>query len=214
MKLTIDNFENGGRIPDKYAFCRLDESGKVQRSKNINPALHWTNAPSDARSFAIICFDPDVPASGEYANKEGMAIPKDHPRTEFYHWAMVDISFHCFDIPEGAESSQVIPGGKPGGKTKYGVRGRNDYTDFLKGDEEMEGDYFGYDGPCPPWNDDKIHNYIFRVYALTVESLNLPEMFTAQMAMKALAPHVMDFAEYTGTYTLNKNLIDMEKGNA
>ncbi|GIS40711.1 MAG: hypothetical protein Ct9H90mP13_05570 [Pseudomonadota bacterium] len=30
-------------------------------------------------------------------------------------------------------------------------QGINDYTKFMAGDPEMQGNYFGYEGPCPPW---------------------------------------------------------------
>ena len=32
----------------------------------------------------------------------------------------------------------------------------------------MFGDYYGYDGPCPPWNDELVHRYVFTLYALDV----------------------------------------------
>ena len=35
----------------------------------------------------------------------------------------------------------------------------------------MSGDYFGYDGPCPPWNDSIVHHYVFTVYALDVDAV-------------------------------------------
>ena len=33
----------------------------------------------------------------------------------------------------------------------------------------MGGQYFGYDGPFPPWNDERTHNYTFTVYALDLD---------------------------------------------
>ena len=33
-------------------------------------------------------------------------------------------------------------------------QGINDYTGWFAGDADMAGNYFGYDGPCPPWNDE------------------------------------------------------------
>ena len=35
----------------------------------------------------------------------------------------------------------------------------------------MFGDYYGYDGPCPPWNDELVHRYVFTLYALDVPRL-------------------------------------------
>ena len=42
----------------------------------------------------------------------------------------------------------------------------------------MSGDYFGYDGPCPPWNDALVHRYVFTLYALDVATLGLQGPFT------------------------------------
>ncbi|MBS1269164.1 MAG: hypothetical protein MAG794_00108 [Gammaproteobacteria bacterium] len=33
----------------------------------------------------------------------------------------------------------------------------------------MEGQYFGYDEPAPPWNDSILHRYVFTLYALDIE---------------------------------------------
>ena len=47
-------------------------------------------------------------------------------------------------------------------------QGINDYTGWFAGDKDMAGNYFGYDGPCPPWNDEIPHRYVFTLYALDV----------------------------------------------
>jgi Raf kinase inhibitor-like YbhB/YbcL family protein len=70
----------------------------------------------------------------------------------------------------------------------------------------MEGSYHGYDGPCPPWNDELIHEYHFKLYALDVESLNLPDPFGGPDVLKAMEGHILDQATITGMYTLNKEL--------
>ena len=48
----------------------------------------------------------------------------------------------------------VTARGKPGPHAPRDARqGVNDYTGWFAGDKDMAGNYFGYDGPCPPWND-------------------------------------------------------------
>lgn len=42
----------------------------------------------------------------------------------------------------------------------------------------MAGSYGGYDGPCPPRNDERPHRYVVEIFALDVGSLKLPEGFT------------------------------------
>jgi phosphatidylethanolamine-binding protein (PEBP) family uncharacterized protein len=39
----------------------------------------------------------------------------------------------------------------------------------MAGNPDMAGQYFGYDGPCPPWNDERMHHYIFTIYALDID---------------------------------------------
>ena len=81
----------------------------------------------------------------------------------------------------------------------------NNYTDWFAGDENMAGDYFGYDGPCPPWNDEIIHHYHFILYALN-SHLVLPKRFDAQMLLKEMEGKIIEKTEWVGTYTLNSNL--------
>lgn len=70
----------------------------------------------------------------------------------------------------------------------------------------MEGDYHGYDGPCPPWNDSLIHHYVFTVFALDALSFDLPDVFGGADARAAIEGHVLASAALTGTYTLNPRL--------
>jgi Raf kinase inhibitor-like YbhB/YbcL family protein len=70
----------------------------------------------------------------------------------------------------------------------------------------MAGDYYGYDGPCPPWNDAIVHHYVFTIYALDLDQLPLEGRFTGAQVREAIARHVLDQASLTGTYTLNPKL--------
>jgi hypothetical protein len=100
----------------------------------------------------------------------------------------------------------VTEHGKHVGPTPFGLRGRNDYTGWFAGDPDMEGTYGGYDGPCPPWNDELVHHYTFTVYALDVESLGLSGDFGLLEARRAMDGHVLASASQVGTYTLNPEL--------
>lgn len=68
MAMTLESsaFDNAGRIPDRYTCMGED----------ISPPLAWSGAPAAARSFALLCDDPDAPAG------------------TWHHWAV-------FDIPAG-----------------------------------------------------------------------------------------------------------------
>ncbi|MBF0288880.1 MAG: YbhB/YbcL family Raf kinase inhibitor-like protein [SAR324 cluster bacterium] len=206
MTIEISAFANGATIPGENAFCVPADEGHVAMAPNRNPAVRWSNAPAGTKSFALIVCDPDVPSVGDDVNQEGKTVSRDLPRVDFYHWVLVDISASCNEIPEGADSDGITARGKDVGKTEYGVRGINDYTGWFQGDPDMGGDYGGYDGPCPPWNDELLHHYHFKVYALDVETLGLSGSFGGAAAVKAMEGHVLADAEWIGTYTLNPDV--------
>ena len=203
MKLHSDSFADNSPIPAEFAFCKPDPAAHVNLSDNRSPHLAWEGAPDGTRSFAVICVDPDVPSVGDDVNQEGKTVSKTLPRVDFYHWVLVDIPAGTTSLAAGADSTEVTAKGKAVGPTPNGLRGINDYTGWFAGDADMGGDYGGYDGPCPPWNDELLHHYVFRVYALDVPGLGLSGAFTGQQAMEAMAGHILDQAEWTGTYTLN-----------
>lgn len=204
MKLTVHSFADGAPIPGEFAFGvpAPPEAGYVAFAPNRNPHLSWEGAPPGTRSFALIMHDPDVPSVGDDVNREGRTVPRDLPRVDFYHWVLVDIHPGTLEIPAAADSDGVTPRGKPVGPTAFGLRGRNDYTGWFKGDPDMEGTYGGYDGPCPPWNDERVHRYHFTLYALDVPSLGLSGDFGGAEALAAMEGHVLASARWTGTYTL------------
>ncbi len=203
MKITIESWANGAPIPPKFAFGNIPTEGRFETSDNVNPAISWNDAPEGTKSFAIICHDPDVPSSGEDVNQEGRTVPKELPRVDFYHWVLVNIPHDVSHIAEGADSAAITPKGKIPGIQPYGRSGINSYTDWFAGDAEMAGNYGGYDGPCPPWNDSIMHHYYFTVYALDVEKLDLEGPFTGTDALNAMENHIIAQASHVGTYSMN-----------
>ncbi|MEX2571254.1 MAG: YbhB/YbcL family Raf kinase inhibitor-like protein [Gemmatimonadota bacterium] len=206
MKLTSDSFPDGAAIPIEFALGAPDPESHVTFSSNRNPHLRWSDPPDGTRSFALFCHDPDAPTVADDANQEGRSVPHDLPRGDFFHWVLVDIPSDAREIAEGAVSDEVTPRGKSPGRTPVGRTGRNDYTSWFAGDAQMEGVYGGYDGPGPPWNDERIHRYYFRVHALDVPALDLPDSFGGPQAREAMKGHVLATAEWMGTYTLNPDV--------
>ncbi|WP_293951003.1 YbhB/YbcL family Raf kinase inhibitor-like protein [Sneathiella sp.] len=206
LKIKIDGWENGGKIPGKFAFGVPASEGHVALSDNKSPAMSWSGAPAGTKSFAIICHDPDVPSSGEDVNQEGKTVPASLPRVDFYHWVQVDIPASVTSLAEGAASDGITAKGKPIGKNDFGVSGLNNYTDWFAGDADMGGEYGQYDGPCPPWNDSIVHHYHFTVYALDVESLGLSGKFGGGEALAAMEGHVLATGVYVGTYSMNPDV--------
>ena len=206
MKLKVRGIEDGQPIPETFAFGVYSETEHMTLGPNRNPELSWEEVPEGTRSFVVLMFDPDAPSVADDVNQEGRSIALDLPRVDFYHWLLVDIPAGETGIPEAADSDGVTPKGKPVGPGAAGVRGVNDYTGFMAGDADMAGVYGGYDGPCPPWNDERLHHYHFEVHALDVDTLGLSGEFGGEDVRKAMAGHVLASARVTGTYTLNPDL--------
>ena len=202
MKLTSDSFPNGGTIPPRFALGVPDPDTHVRFGENRNPHLSWSDPPEGTRSFALICHDPDVPSVGDDVNQEGKTVPVDLPRTNFFHWVLVDIPAHLREIPEGAASDGVTPHGKAVGPGHFGRAGRNDYTGWFSGNPDMEGEFGGYDGPGPPWNDERLHHYHFTLYALDTDRLDLPDSFGGADALRAMEGHIVAQSEWIGSYAI------------
>ena len=71
----------------------------------------------------------------------------------FWHWVMYDIPASVTSLPQGA--------GAPGKQPEGAMLGNSDYGAP------------GYNGPCPP-KGDKPHRYIFTVYAVKTDKLDVP----------------------------------------
>lgn len=207
MKLSSSAFENNQPIPARHAMGKVDPATHATFSDNINPALDWSGLPAGTRSLVLICHDPDVPSKGDDVNQQGREVPADLPRVDFYHWVLVDIPADSNGIREGEFANGVTVKGKPGPQAEHGARqGINSYTDWFAGNPEMEGDYYGYDGPFPPWNDSILHHYVFTLYALDVERCPLQGRFGGPEVLQAIQAHILDSATLIATYSLNPDV--------
>ena len=213
MKLWSDNWVNGERIPERFAAGRIDGASGVAFSDNVSPHLAWSDLPAGTRSLTLVCHDFDVPSKGDDVNQAGREVPADLPRVDFFHWLLADLPAGCDRLAEGAFSRGFTARGKPGPQVAVtgfeGARqGLNDYTGWFAGDPERAGDYFGYDGPFPPWNDSLVHHYVFTLYALDVARAPVQGRFTGAELRRAIHPHLLGEATHSGTYTLNRRLLD------
>ena len=207
MRLTSTSLQDGQAIAERFAAGKPDASSIVTFSNNVSPALAWSEVPEGARSFALICHDPDVPSKGDDVNQTDREVPADLPRVDFFHWVAVDLPAGLRSVAEGEFSQGFTARGKAGPATLHGARhGLNDYTGWFAGNADMAGDYFGYDGPFPPFNDSLLHHYVFTVYALDVERTAVEGTFTGAQVRAAIAGHVLAQASLTVSYTLNARL--------
>ena len=158
--LKSDAFENGGRIPEKYAEAGI-----------ISPPINWERAPEGTRSFALAVTDPDLPAAFQF------------PRV-FVHWMIFNIPAAVTGLPEGAS---------PGGNLPSGAKELNsDFVTF-----KIPGYGKGYAGPWPP---DSAHRYVFTLYALKNEAIEIQESGDYIEFVKAVLPVTIAAATLTGLY--------------
>lgn len=76
----------------------------------------------------------------------------------FWHWVMYNIPASTTSLPQGAGTPGKEPTGAVEANTDYGAP--------------------GYGGPCPP-KGDKAHRYIFTLYAVKADKLEVPPNPTA-----------------------------------
>jgi hypothetical protein len=206
MKLTSKSIVDGEPIPREHAFCVPDPETHARLGENLSPHLAWQGAPLGTRSFVVLCHDPDVPSRGDDVNQEGRTVPASLPRVEFIHWVLVDLPPTVTELAAGELSKGVTARGKPSAAPHGARQGLNDYTGWFAGDEAMRGDYYGYDGPAPPWNDEIAHHYVFTVYALDLARLPVAGRFTADDVRAAMEGHVLSQARLVGRYALNPDV--------
>jgi Raf kinase inhibitor-like YbhB/YbcL family protein len=201
MELSSRSIEEGKPIPKTFAMGMPGDGGPVP-APNRSPHLKWSGAPAGTKSFAVICVDTEAPTKADDVNKADRTVPYDLPRADFSHWILVDLPPTTTELAEGIDSDGLTPKGKAPGPTDHGVRGINNYREWFAGDPAMAGDYGGYDGPWPPFNDERIHRYAFTVYALDVAKLDVPAKFGAPEALRAMEGHVLAKATLKATYAI------------
>ena len=111
-------------------------------------------------AISCLALAPAVPALAQQTLSVASdgGVYQDAERKAFYHWLLVDIPADVTSLGEGDLA---------------GVAGRNSM-----GDRSKSGN--GYDGPCPPFNDERVHTYHFSVYALDVATLDLRPGFSGE----------------------------------
>ena len=212
MNIWSDSFTEGGAIPARCAFAAIDPGSHIKLSSNRTPHLAWDDVPAGTESLVLLCRDLDVPTEGRDVNREGHVVADTLARTDFYHWVLVDIPVCLKSFAEGLFSDMVTPGGKSGPLVPFTIKngtehqlrhGLNDYTGWFANDPDMVGEYYGYDGPFPPWNDERAHTYVFTLYALDIPRLPLDGSFSGKEARLAITGHILDEASIFGVYALN-----------
>jgi Raf kinase inhibitor-like YbhB/YbcL family protein len=140
--------------------------------KNVlSPPLIWENTPEGTKSFALAMTDPDLPPEFQF------------PRV-FAHWMI-------YNIPASATS--LVEGISPGGNLPSECKELNsDFVTF-----KIPGYGKGYGGPWPP---DSPHRYVFTLYALKTEKLDIHESAAIGDFAEAVLPVTILTATLVGYY--------------
>jgi Raf kinase inhibitor-like YbhB/YbcL family protein len=146
--------------------------------QNVSPELRWSNVPVGTKSLALQVYDPDAPTG-----------------SGFWHWAVYNIPATATGLAQGAgNGAATLPAGAFGG-----------ITDFQ--DTGATGGNGNYGGPCPPQGDAP-HRYVFTLYALSVDKLEVaggvPKTGTAGLygfvLNKGVGAALLGKASFTATY--------------
>jgi hypothetical protein len=207
MELFSTSFVDGGKVQPRCALAIPADPGPVEFAGNRNPHLSWSNAADATRSYVVTCIDHDCPSAPDDVNQPDREVPSSLSRVDFTHWLLANVGVDVTTIEEESHSDGVTPRGKDADGAPIGVHGLNDYTSWFAGDPDLEGQWNGYDGTAPLWNDSIPHHYEFTVYALGVEGLNLEPGSSRGDLETATGGHVLESVSMTGLYyALNPRL--------
>ena len=159
MKLSTTAFADDGGIPAEFAFCKLDPATHVTLSANRNPDFAWSGR---AGRHAIV--RAAVPRPGRaFARRRRQQGRPQRAGDRCRAWTS---SIGCWStcrrttpaIARGAHPNGVTPRGKPGPHAPRRRSSRHQRLHRLVRERHAtwSGDYYGYDGPCPPWNDELV----------------------------------------------------------
>ena len=98
FKLTSDELKNNMTLPNAQVYKGYGCDGE-----NVSPQLSWQNAPSNTKSYAIICHDPDAPRPNGW-----------------YHWLLVNIPNNINSIKKAGKIEGALETITDFGTTGYG----------------------------------------------------------------------------------------------
>jgi Raf kinase inhibitor-like YbhB/YbcL family protein len=211
IRVHVDATRYGHLISSDYAFCTAAPQTHAAPAPDKSPRIAWSKGPAGTKSYAVFVYDTDSPAEHrEWMNQEGHMLTAAIPRKIFFHMVVVDVPAKVTVLPKGEESDARVLHGKAA-PAKIGVHGANSFTQAFAANDAMKGTYYGYDGPCSPWNDENTHHYHFAVYALSVASLGLSGPFDGPAALAAMKGKVLAQGQLVALYSTNPAVLSKLK---
>ena len=144
---------------------------RFAEDNKVSPQLVWSGVPEGTKSFAISMTDPDLPPEFNF------------PRA-FAHWLVFNIPPRARELAEGASGTAAMP-----------VGARELHSDFVT--FKIPGFGRGYGGPWPP---DRSHRYVFTLYALKVEHLDIGDDATFEAFAAAVVPATIASQSFVAHY--------------
>lgn len=107
----------------------------------------------------------------------------DAPHGTFDHWIIWNIPGETFGIMEDVPPADILPHNTRQGTNSFGK--------------------VGYSGPCPSAGE--THNYVFTLYALDIEEVDLPQGIIKRQLLKAINDHILGSTTLTAPYRRENN---------
>ena len=106
FKLVSESFRDGDYLPETHILSK--DFGFGCAGGNQSPYLSWSGAPSETKSFAVTCYDPDAPTG-----------------SGFWHWLVVNIPASVTELPldAGTPNAGKLPNGALQTRTDFGKPG-------------------------------------------------------------------------------------------
>src|SRR5262245_39903925 len=95
LEVSSSAFREGEAIPKQY----------TGDGKNVSPPIRWEGGPSNTKSYALICEDPDAPVG------------------IWTHWIVFNIPADKDALEEGVPSRDLFPDGTKQGRNDFGKIG-------------------------------------------------------------------------------------------
>jgi hypothetical protein len=93
MIMTVAGFPDGGDVPVKYS----QAAPGVAPGEGLSPAITWTNAPADTRSFVL--------------NMHDMDLARNKTTDDQVHWVVWNIPASATGLPEGVPKGPKLASG-------------------------------------------------------------------------------------------------------
>ncbi len=167
-----------------FLFAAVSQAAKEGKMKLSSPAF------PDGGSIPVIFTRPAVGGRDISPPLEWSDLPKGtrslalsvvdpHPvARNWVHWLVIGIPPGITGLPEGA-SRTAMPTGAKELINSFG--------------------YTGYGGPQPPAGTGE-HPYVFTIYALDTNALDLPADIDLEGFLAAISPHIIEQAKITGYF--------------